>query len=479
MATARISSVTRLLAAGAAGIASGAFVIVPAGAAGTSSRAAIAQHYAAFQAAISAATAKAQSYSYAASAPGGAAASASEYVRQWAQYDLEVALLSADPLHPVLLRDPDPFSVPGTNPPQRSGIYSPDNMSYIAVINGSDQYTITAKRGNSADLSFQVISGFPGNGTTGTPTASLLRNQISIGPNGRYTVHVGGPAQSTNWLPTVPQTTIVTVREAFNDWPRAVPEQLSISVDGQTGSPPSTLSTTALIGALDAASNDLTVQTSYWTTLWGGLLSSLPPNVVRTPAPTQGGLAGQLSSLSHFALQPGQALVVTVGRSNAAYQGFEAADAYGQTLPTGTHPSGLNATQAQLGSDGKLHFVVAARDPGVPNWIDTEGATQGFLFLRWQGLTGALAPGDAPSGQVVALSAVRTVLPPGTPTVTPAQRASQMQARVRALGRRLQLSSNQAASVLTGYLRQLAAAVGRAPIAALYRGSSLPGSLGG
>ena len=398
------------------------------------------------------------------------------YVRQLAQLNLEAQLLAVDPTHPVFLRDPDPFSVPGSNPPVRSGIYDPDNLSYIAIVNGSDHYRITGTRGNSDDLSVQTISGFPGAGSTGNPTATLLKSQIAVSSDGTYTINIGGtpPAGSPgNWLPTVPQTNLISVREAFNSWPDAVSDQLRIQTVGQSGAPPATLTNQQMITAIDAATKAVTQQAIYWTTLWGSLLSSLPANVVRTPSPTQGGLAGQLSSLSHFDLAPGQALVVSVGKSNAAYQGFEAADAFAQSLPYATSQSSLNTTQAQLSSDGRYWFVVSAKDPGVPNWIDTQGYPQGFLFLRWQELTGTLPPDDDPTSQVVALSDVRSTLPAGTPTITPAQRKAALAARDKAEAHRLRTSSNQAAGLLTGYLHQIATDVGRGPLLALYAGSSL------
>src|SRR6185437_6296994 len=130
------------------------------------------------------------------------------------------------------------FAVPGDNPPTRSGIYDPDNLSYIAIVNGSDRYRIVGRRGNSDDLSVQAISGFPGAGTTGNPTATLLRNQITVSPDGTYTIAVGGPQQSGNWLPTVPQTTLISIREAFNDWPGAIADQLRIERVGHSGGPP-------------------------------------------------------------------------------------------------------------------------------------------------------------------------------------------------------------------------------------------------
>jgi hypothetical protein len=465
-------------AAGLALIVSVLFAVDP-GAGATiapATNASVQRHFEAFQSAIATAAAKAKQYKYVTPGSAQSAAAAVNYVRQLAQLNLETQLLALDPDHPAFVRDPDPFSVSDSNPPVRSGIYDPDNVSYIAIVNGSDQYRITGKRGNSDDLSVQAISGFPGAGSTGNPTATLLKSQINVSGNGSYSITIGGTqpqGSSGNWLPTVPQTTLISVREAFNNWSEAVGDQLRIQTVGQSGPPPAKLTDQQLDTALDAAANAVTQQAAYWTTLWGSLLSSLPPNQVRTPSPTQGGLAGQLSSLSHFDLTPGQALVVSVGKSDAVYQGFEAADAFAQSLPYATHQSSLNGTQAQLSGDGRYWFVVAAKDPGVPNWIDTEGHTQGFLFLRWQELTGPLPPADDPTSQVVELSGIRSALPAGTPTVTTVQRKAASVARTKAEAHRLRTASNQSTDILTGYLRQIATDVGRGPLLAVYAGTAL------
>lgn len=427
--------------------------------------------FAAFQQAIAAATdAAAQS-----SAPQGAnpRAQAASYVRQLAQLLLGVQLLAVDPDHPVLFRDPDPLTVPGKNPPVRTGIYSPDNISYISIVDGTRQYRINAKRGNSDDLSFQAISGFPGSGTTGTPTATLLKDQIAVGADGRYTIDIGPNAGSGNHLSTMPETSIIAVREAFNDWSKAVPDQLSLHAVGASGTRAATLTNQKLVTALDAATAAIGQQSPYWINLWQGLLTSFPANEMRAPMPTQGGLAGQLSSLSAIDLPADQALVVSVGKSDARYQGFQVADAFGQTLPFGTHTSSLNATQATVGSDGRLHFVVSPTDPGVPNWIDTQGRTRGLLFLRWQGLPAPLPADDYPSAQVVPLASVRDALPTGTRTVSPAQRKAELAKRNRDLAIRLRTSSNQARRVLENALHQLMDVAGERPVLAIYAGSSL------
>lgn len=436
--------------------------------------------FAAFQDAIATATESAAT----STAPqgSGAHAQAAGYVRQLAQLLLGVQLLAADPDHPVLLRDPDPLTVAGKDPPVRSGIYSPDNISYIAIVDGTRQYTLHGTRGNSDDLSFQAITGFPGSGTTGSPTATVLKDQVAVGADGKYTIDIGpaagASASAGTHLPTVPDTTVISVREAFNDWAKAKPDQLSLEAVGATGTRPTKLTNAQLVTALDAATATVAQQGPYWIGLWQGLLTSFPANQMRAPMPTQGGLAGQLSSLSAIDLPAGQALVVTVGKSDARYQGFEIADAFGQTLPYAIHTSSLNATQANVGTDGKLHFVVSPTDPGVPNWIDTQGRTRGLLFLRWQGLPGPLPAEDAPTGQLVPISSLRDALPAGTPTVTPAQRKAELATRNRDTAVRVRTSSNQARPVIDAALHQLMGIVGAKPVLAIYAGSSLTARAG-
>ena len=73
---------------------------------------------------------------------------------------------------------------------------------------------------------------------------------------------------------------------------------------------------------------------------------------------------------------------------------------------------------APLDRDGVLRIVVSAKDPGVPNWLDTAGYRHGVIQGRWTEC-------DAqPIQQVekVKLAHVRDHLPPETAIVTSAQR---------------------------------------------------------
>jgi hypothetical protein len=61
-----------------------------------------------------------------------------------------------------------------------------------------------------------------------------------------------------------------------------------------------------------------------------------------------------------------------------------------------------------------VRYVVAAKDPGVPNWLDTAGYNSGAIQGRWT----ECSADPIPTVQKVALSDVRKSLPPWTPVVT-------------------------------------------------------------
>ena len=54
-----------------------------------------------------------------------------------------------------------------------------------------------------------------------------------------------------------------------------------------------------------------------------------------------------------------------------------------QTLEYRHRQSSLNQMQLTLEPDGSFRIVVAHSDPGVPNWLDTEGHVEGSIFWRF------------------------------------------------------------------------------------------------
>jgi len=63
----------------------------------------------------------------------------------------------------------------------------------------------------------------------------------------------------------------------------------------------------------------------------------------------------------------------------------------------------LNRAQTVAEADGTFRAVIAHRDPGVPNWLDTEGRAFGLVFWRFFLPEG---PIETPRAEVVAVDSL-------------------------------------------------------------------------
>jgi hypothetical protein len=137
-------------------------------------------------------------------------------------------------------------------------------------------------------------------------------------------------------------------------------------------------------------------------------------------------------SNGHFDLAPDEALVVTIWPIDARYQGIQLTDPWFSSLEYANRVTSLSADQARASADGAYHFVVAARDPGVQNWLDTTGLPKGAMLIRFDGSALDTFPKDKqPVAQKVRFEALREALPADTPVFTPAMREAQIAERRR------------------------------------------------
>jgi len=60
----------------------------------------------------------------------------------------------------------------------------------------------------------------------------------------------------------------------------------------------------------------------------------------------------------------------------------------------------LNRRQTRLEPDGSFRMVVAHEDPGIPNWLDTEGRPLGLVFWRFMLPEGEI---ETPHAEIVPL----------------------------------------------------------------------------
>jgi len=107
----------------------------------------------------------------------------------------------------------------------------------------------------------------------------------------------------------------------------------------------------------------------------------------------------------HFEdLDDDEALVIEVVPPECEYWMIALHNHWMETFDYVNHRSALNCQSAQLEADGSVRFVVAGRDPGVANWLDTAGHRRGTVGMRW---VGPDVIDRLPSTRVVPLDSLR------------------------------------------------------------------------
>jgi hypothetical protein len=146
-----------------------------------------------------------------------------------------------------------------------------------------------------------------------------------------------------------------------------------------------------------------------------------------------GGLAGQFYFEGAYDLKDDEALIIeTPVPQKCAYHSLILTNDIYETTDWYNNQSTLNGTQSQADRDGSLRVVVSAKDPGVPNWLDTSGYPTGAIQGRWLDCSSE----PVPTVRKVPLSQVRGLLPKETPIVTPEQRDQQVRDRRSTLQQR-------------------------------------------
>jgi hypothetical protein len=147
----------------------------------------------------------------------------------------------------------------------------------------------------------------------------------------------------------------------------------------------------------------------------------------------QGGLIGQYYYEGAYELRDDEALIVeTKLPDRCLYRSLILTDEIYETTDWYNNHSSLNDSQANADADGVLRIVISARDPGVPNWLDTAGYPRGAIQGRWAGCSSE----PVPAVRKVALSVVRKALPASTPSISPHEREQLVRERRATLQQR-------------------------------------------
>jgi hypothetical protein len=311
------------------------------------------------------------------------------------------------------------------------GLDNPDCNYSWARIRGDATYRIGGRLGSACHLEFQVNTGHFGDGNVGgwRTVSSLNAREIERSADGTVEIVLSPERCEGNWLALDREASFLLLRQYFNDWERERPAELFIERVGAEYPAPA-LTTDRIAARLDELTTWLTAGARSWATMSQLILSSEPNRVHLTPPLTgNAGLRGQSYGLGHFRCGTDEALLVEFAPPACSMWSVQLSGWYWESFEFASRQTSLNGSQAVLDADGVFRGVVAHRDPGVHNWIDTEGHDRGTIGIRF------LFPDRVPEPilRTVPLAELDRHLPAATRRVGPDERRDIIERRRRAV----------------------------------------------
>lgn len=229
---------------------------------------------------------------------------------------------------------------------------------------------------------------------------TLNDRALQFAADGGFEVTVGGAPGARNWMKLDDDAVCLVTREYLAEPTRGVQATWAIETTGPV--PPPRLTDADLARRFQATANFIRELL---------MITPLPfnPATVNTiddpypvPQQTYGWAAGDAAyAMGSFALGPDEALVLE-GRSPAcAFWNMCLWNPFMQTYDYRYERVTINGVQVRHEADGSWRIVIAARDPGVANWVSTADHPTGRIWFRWF-LPEALPP--RPAARVVRLA---------------------------------------------------------------------------
>ncbi|MGF6266279.1 hypothetical protein OKW49_007272 [Paraburkholderia youngii] len=337
-----------------------------------------------------------------------------ELYRQF-QMNLSLAYFiyfQSDPLHPDWL----PFlnSVFMLQP-------NPDDTYFVAPLRGDLRYRLVGERGSVHLLTLDIGRGIMG--TTDKihpPLGQFDLDDLEIGEDGSFEVLLSArrPAgYHGNWLELHPEADFAMLRQRSYAWGTERDARIAIEcLDAPRTKPPMGHEEIARrTGELMDYAERLSRR---WLTHMQQLRTRIDVNEFEFFA-FGGGLAKQAYWQAIFDFGDDEALILeTALPQTRRYWNVQLNDALFNALDYIDHQSSLNGHQAHVDEDGYFRAVIAHRDPGVANWLDTCGVNRGTAIGRWYGCSSE----PVPTLKRVPVSELRNHLPTGTRFVDATER---------------------------------------------------------
>lgn len=286
-----------------------------------------------------------------------------------------------------------------------------DAIYFDAAVSSEYAYRVRGRTAGAVYVSFTVEAG-GADGSFPQRTAGVVNDtQFDIDTDGRFEIYLGGSPRDRNWIALDADASTITTRHYWEqERSPAIPPipDVALEIEVLDVLPPLPRPSDASVAAGMRRVERYVRSRSLEQTKPGEgeqpAFVSREPNVFPKPiAPGNHALAAfdASYSMAPYALAPDEALVMTGRWPACRCANVSLWNRHLQTYDYAHRRVSMNRAQTKLDADGSFTMVIAHDDPGVPNWLDTEGRPFGMVFWRYFLPEGEI---ETPQAKVVKLA---------------------------------------------------------------------------
>jgi hypothetical protein len=268
-----------------------------------------------------------------------------------------------------------------------------DAIYFDACISSDYGYVVRGSMHGAIYVSMTIECGTESGGL-GTRTGGVLNDEMfDVEADGSFEIRIGGPERPRNWLPMDPEASRLTTRHYFEEQecaarnPARVPLMTIEALEG--GPPPPAPSDASVSAGIRRAAQFVRSRTLEMLPMaetdQPPFVSRIPNQLPKPVKPGDFGLAAfdAAYSMAPYVIGPDDAIVMTGRWPDCRCANVCLWTRFQQTYDYSSRQVSLNRAQTGLEDDGSFRMILAHEDPGLPNWIDTEGRPFGIVFWRF------------------------------------------------------------------------------------------------
>jgi len=314
------------------------------------------------------------------------------------------------------------------------GQNGPDLFYALTFVDGSQTYRLSGRFGDCVLILGQVLTHLPGH-----PDVKVLGNydfsKFDVGPDGSFDITLSADEHAGNWMALDKHSPyhFILFRRFMGDWNQD-PGKLTLE---RTSDIPldhydaDEFDEARLARRIDVATNflrylirDFNLQLfDTYSKVGGGYnnMAFLPGTIT-----SDVGSPSSNYAMAVFDLADDEALIIELKPlPDGTYWSLQLGDVWSRSLNFTHRQTSVNMHHAAVDRDGGFRAVVAHKDPGVANWLDTTGRRQGTVVFR----NYRASHEPVPATRKVKFSQILESLPSDTSKVTPSQREQALKRR--------------------------------------------------